>query len=36
VPGRLAARQVLSLPFHLALTSQDASYVADLLREALK
>jgi dTDP-4-amino-4,6-dideoxygalactose transaminase len=32
----LAARQVLSLPFHPALTSQDASHVTDLLREALK
>jgi perosamine synthetase len=32
----LAARQVLSLPFHPALTCQDASHVADLLRAALK
>ena len=32
----LAAQQVLSLPFHPALTSQDASHVVDLLREALK
>jgi dTDP-4-amino-4,6-dideoxygalactose transaminase len=31
-----AARQVLSLPFHPAITREDAGHVADLLREALK